>query len=253
MAHYLFTIPEDEADERLDKALTRRLSEQHPGGFSRKRAKALLDAGAVKLNGQVERIASRALAAGDHLAVEVVEEKAPVEAVGGSFELDASTVLLQDGDLLVIAKPAGVLSQGTRDPGRDHAVAVAERYLQVEGRKKPYVAIHHRLDVGTSGVLALVTARRSNKGMSRAFREHLAQKTYVAIARALRPELEREVGETWEVENHLGRVGDRRQGGYGVPGARAPGAPAPGPSPAHPRAHGPDSGAPRWRGPADTR
>ncbi|RVU48593.1 RluA family pseudouridine synthase [Lujinxingia sediminis] len=212
MAHYLFTISEADAGERLDKALTRHLCEQHPGGFSRKKTKALLDGGQVKLNGQAHGIASYTLAPGDRLAVDVEGQGSSDEGSEGRFELDGSTVLLEDGDLLVIAKPAGLPSQGTRDRSRDHAVAVAKRYLEAKGKKKPYVAIHHRLDVGTSGVLALVTARRSNKGMARAFREHLAKKTYVAVARALRPELEREVGERWEVKNHLGRVGERRQG-----------------------------------------
>ncbi|RAL25095.1 hypothetical protein DL240_02455 [Lujinxingia litoralis] len=212
MAHYLFTITDDWAGERLDKALTRLLDAQHPGGFSRKRAKALLDAGKVQRNGALERIASCELAPGDRLAVQIDDGEATTSSEDGRFELSPASVLLEDGDLLVIAKPAGLPSQGTRDPGRDHAVEVARRYLLAKGKKKPYVAIHHRLDVGTSGVLALVTARRSNKGMARAFREHLAQKTYVAIARALRPELEREVGESWEVKNHLGKVGDRRQG-----------------------------------------
>lgn len=112
------------------------------------------------------------------------------------------TVLYRDAYLLAIDKPAGLPSQSTPDPGRDHAVAWVERLLQSENpATKPYVALHHRLDRDTTGVLIFAIHRDANAGLSRAFSEHLAQKTYIAIAEM--PGAATPISEEWTVDNFL--------------------------------------------------
>jgi RluA family pseudouridine synthase len=112
------------------------------------------------------------------------------------------TVLYRDAYLLAIDKPAGLPSQATPDPGRDHAVAWVERLLQSENPgTKPYVALHHRLDRDTTGVLIFAIHRDANVGLSRAFSEHLAQKTYIAIAEM--PGAATPISEEWTVDNFL--------------------------------------------------
>jgi RluA family pseudouridine synthase len=112
------------------------------------------------------------------------------------------TVLYRDAYLLAIDKPAGLPSQATPDPGRDHAVAWVERLLQSENpATKPYVALHHRLDRDTTGVLLFAIHRDANAGLSRVFSEHLAQKTYIAIAEM--PGAATPISEEWTVDNFL--------------------------------------------------
>jgi RluA family pseudouridine synthase len=112
------------------------------------------------------------------------------------------TVLYRDAYLLAIDKPAGLPSQSTPDPGRDHAVAWVERLLQSENpATKPYVALHHRLDRDTTGVLLFAIHRDANAGLSRVFSEHLAQKTYIAIAEM--PGAATPISEEWTVDNFL--------------------------------------------------
>lgn len=82
-------------------------------------------------------------------------------------------VLFSDTDLLVIHKPAGLLSV----PGRIVKDCVLNR-LQAE---YPDVVIVHRLDLDTSGLLVLSLSAAATSDLNRQFRERKVRKTYVAV------------------------------------------------------------------------
>lgn len=112
-------------------------------------------------------------------------------------------IIFEDKWIIVVDKPSGLPSQGTRDPARDHLVAAVERYLRLTD-PKARAALHHRLDVETSGVIVLGKHKDANKGLTDAFRERLAQKTYLAVV----------VGEFPEeaaVTNHLASKRDGKR------------------------------------------
>lgn len=94
-----------------------------------------------------------------------------------TWNVTKNDVLYEDNDILVINKPAGIPSQATLDPNRDHAFAAVQRYLNGQ-----YVGLHHRLDAGTSGVLLMTKSTRANPSISEQFQNHTVQKTYCAIA-----------------------------------------------------------------------
>ncbi|MES3038229.1 MAG: RluA family pseudouridine synthase [Bdellovibrionota bacterium] len=101
-------------------------------------------------------------------------------------------ILFEDNDLLVVSKPAGLPTQSTVDKRR------ANLYdLLRDSRRWPYLGLHHRLDVPTSGVLLLVKNRDYNKAIAEGFRDRTIHKTYYCLCRGLIP---------WDeivVENHL--------------------------------------------------
>ena len=82
-------------------------------------------------------------------------------------------VLFADKDLLVIHKPAGLLSV----PGRIVKDCVLHR-LRAE---YPDAVIVHRLDLDTSGLLVLSQSGRATSDLNRQFRERKVRKTYVAV------------------------------------------------------------------------
>lgn len=82
-------------------------------------------------------------------------------------------VLFADKDLLVIHKPAGLLSV----PGRIVKDCVLNR-LQAE---YPDVVMVHRLDLDTSGLLVLSQSAPATSDLNRQFRERKVTKTYVAV------------------------------------------------------------------------
>jgi RluA family pseudouridine synthase len=118
----------------------------------------------------------------------------------------ALPILYQDRLLLVVNKPAGLPTQATRDPRRPHLVAAAEQLLASQGVRQPYVGLHHRLDVDTSGVVVLAVHPDANRALSDAFRDRQARKQYLCLCDAFV-----EPPNAWEVDNHL-RVHAQRRG-----------------------------------------
>lgn len=83
-------------------------------------------------------------------------------------------ILHQDGDLIVIHKPAGLLSVPGRSP--DHQDSAYTRILA----RAPYARISHRLDMDTSGVLAVGLHRRAERWLDQQFLTRAVEKTYIA-------------------------------------------------------------------------
>jgi len=83
-------------------------------------------------------------------------------------------ILHQDSDLMVIHKPAGLLSvPGRRADRQDSAYTrILERF--------PYARISHRLDMDTSGVLAVGLHRRAERWLDRQFQKRAVEKVYLA-------------------------------------------------------------------------
>jgi tRNA pseudouridine32 synthase/23S rRNA pseudouridine746 synthase len=82
-------------------------------------------------------------------------------------------VLFTDEDLLVINKPAGLLSV----PGRIVKDCALSR-LQFD---YPDIAIVHRLDLDTSGLLIFSQSKRATSDLNRQFRERIIIKQYTAV------------------------------------------------------------------------
>jgi tRNA pseudouridine32 synthase/23S rRNA pseudouridine746 synthase len=82
-------------------------------------------------------------------------------------------IIFVDDDLLVVVKPAGLLSV----PGR----VVKDCVLNRLRADYPEVVIVHRLDLDTSGLLLLSRSRLATSDLNRQFRERLVFKQYVAM------------------------------------------------------------------------
>jgi tRNA pseudouridine32 synthase/23S rRNA pseudouridine746 synthase len=84
-------------------------------------------------------------------------------------------LLHEDEDLLVLDKPAGLLCQPGR--GEDKADSLFSRVLA----RWPDALVVHRLDLGTSGLMAFARGPRAAATLSAAFRERRVDKAYVAV------------------------------------------------------------------------
>jgi tRNA pseudouridine32 synthase/23S rRNA pseudouridine746 synthase len=83
-------------------------------------------------------------------------------------------VLHADKDLVVVDKPAGLLSVPGRGPGLEDSAQSRIR------AKWPTALPAHRLDLDTSGVLIFALRRKAEAELMRQFRERLVHKVYVA-------------------------------------------------------------------------
>ena len=115
-------------------------------------------------------------------------------------------ILFENEDLLALDKPPGVLSQGTVANKEDHIYYAAQKFLeQRDGHT--YLALHHRLDKKTSGILLFAKSKKGNHILSSAFQNKTIQKTYIAKTSY---QDGFSTGKKWRIENHLGPV--RKEG-----------------------------------------
>ncbi|WP_413574667.1 RluA family pseudouridine synthase [Bdellovibrio sp. HCB290] len=113
-------------------------------------------------------------------------------------------ILFEDDWFLAAEKPAGLPSQATVDKSRPDFFTELKKQLQAERGRDFYLALHHRLDRDTSGVMIFAKNKEANDPLANMFKSHLVQKTYVALTR------NRKMPETWEIQNHLGEVRDHK-------------------------------------------
>lgn len=91
------------------------------------------------------------------------------------------TVLYEDGDVLVVDKPAGLLTVPTEAREKDTLWSRALQYLQHRFGGRPYAGIVHRLDKDTSGALVFARNRAALHALQDRFRTHAIDREYVAL------------------------------------------------------------------------
>ena len=101
---------------------------------------------------------------------------------GGGAAPPGGRLLLDDGAVLALDKPAGVSMATSSRPGKSEEEVVA-RLLEACGLPAPALRplLVHRLDEGTSGVVLLARDAGTHRLLSRAFQERAARKTYRAL------------------------------------------------------------------------
>ncbi|MDY7092463.1 MAG: RluA family pseudouridine synthase [Acidobacteriota bacterium] len=172
--------------ERLDRFLAAATA------LSRRKAREAISAGEVLRNGRPIRVQSRELELAD--VIDVLRPPAELE-VPPRPELPEIPLLHRDPWLLVVDKPAGMLSQPAERRGEGELAcdeAVRLQLAAAEGRP-PFLRLIHRLDRLTSGVLLFATDRRALEPLSRLWREKRVHRRYRALVHGV-PALDGETG-----------------------------------------------------------
>jgi 23S rRNA pseudouridine1911/1915/1917 synthase len=179
----------DASDEgrRLDQVLAARVP-----GLSRRQARVLLDLGGVFVEGRRTKMAGRLVARGQKITAHVgnVLERA-TKATGQAARardeerLPPYAVLHEDDDIVVVEKPAGLLTAPTPESDRNNLLALLSRR---EGASGPRLFVVHRLDLPTSGVLVLAKSPLANRVLSERFRLHQIGREYLAFVRGAFPD-----------------------------------------------------------------
>ena len=162
----VLTVPED-AEGRIDAWLAATLA----GDFSRNRIKALIEEGAVVVNGTAIGEPKRKIRAGDVVEIGLPEPRDP-EPKAEDIPLD---VLYEDDDLIVLCKPAGLVVH----PGAGNWTGTLVNALihhcgtslsGIGGVRRP--GIVHRLDKETSGVMVVAKNDAAHRHLSDQFADH---------------------------------------------------------------------------------
>ena len=160
----IFQVEPNQAGQRLDKFVA------DMTGLTRSKVRELVDFGAVWLGGKVCRRQSHPLQPG-----EKVTFQAPVYGPVRFYEINQERIIYQDQWLLAYDKEAGIPSQQTPYDGYNNLFAALKRHTT------GYLALHHRLDSPTSGVMVFARRQQANSGLSRIFREGDMAKIYLAV------------------------------------------------------------------------
>ncbi len=157
---------------RLDSVLAARL------GVTRAEVQRAIDAGHVVVDG-VPRPKSFKLAGGEVIVAEVGHPGDLQDAAEGV------PVLYEDAHLLIVSKPAGVLTHPTASTRTGTLVnRLLALGVPLSLRGGPDRAgIVHRLDAGTSGLMIVAKDDRTHEALSEMFREHVIDRRYLALVR----------------------------------------------------------------------
>lgn len=165
-------LPLQAAGLRLDQAL----AELFPD-YSRTRLTAWLRAGAVRVDGALAMPRLR-VRGGELVSIDVPEE----QAVPLAPEPIALDLRHADADLLVLAKPAGlVVHPGAGNPAGTLQNALL--HFDPELAALPRAGIVHRLDKDTSGLMVVARSLRAHTALTAMIAAREISRQYAAIVR----------------------------------------------------------------------
>jgi 23S rRNA pseudouridine1911/1915/1917 synthase len=172
-------------------------------GVSWNRARELCRRGKIKLNGAVQTDPARRVALGDQLEIDL---QAPRLRPHG---LPDSAIVYVDPQLVVVSKPAGLLSVPF-DPGdRDTLVDRLSVWLRhTHPDHVTELGVVQRLDKDTTGLLVFARTLTAKRHLQQQFRAHSIERSYLALVHG-------ELKTPLTVDTHLLRNrGDGLRGSY---------------------------------------
>ncbi|HET6329906.1 MAG TPA: RluA family pseudouridine synthase [Holophagaceae bacterium] len=192
LQRWTFTVDASDAGLRLDQLIAART------GLSRRQAREILRIGGVQVARKRIRVAGKLIQPG--MEVRVAHD--PDLPEPPDIEVP---IVFEDTWLLAVDKPAGIPTQGTW--------ATDQHDLQAMLRKQRpdlKLFLHHRLDLGTSGLLVFAKDAAANPSLTKQFTEGGVRKSYLArISSPLAP---------CTVDRPVGRVRLADPGRFGCEG-----------------------------------
>lgn len=155
-------------------------------GITRSAAQKLIEDGAVTVNGETTA-KNRKIAVGDKVTVTFPEAAAP-DAKPEDIPLD---IVYEDGDIVVVNKPAGMVVHPA--PGHESGTLVSALLFHcrgtlssINGVERP--GIVHRIDRDTTGLIAVAKNDAAHLFLSEQLKDHTMRREYTAIVVGRLPE-----------------------------------------------------------------
>lgn len=175
---YLFQLVSDK--KRLDVLL----AERHPE-ISRSTWQKHIKAGNIAVNNSPAKNAKQEVTEADHIAINIPDST--------DFTGHELPIIYLDDDVIVVNKPAGVLTHSKGALNDEFTVAEFFRRYTTVGLDTNRPGIVHRLDRDTSGVIVGARTPESFDLLKSQFADRKAKKQYVAIVDGMPKQLEAEV------------------------------------------------------------
>jgi RluA family pseudouridine synthase len=196
--------------------------------ISRSQVRTLIQSGSVYVNRHREKNPMAPLFTG--AVVEVYYDKDRLDPMRpktvSEFSFRADRVIFEDAAIIVVNKPPGIPTQPTLDPNRANLFDLVKRFLsERDGISDPYLGLHHRLDLDTSGLVLFTKREEANKGVADLFKDHRIQKSYHCLCWPAPEFVGRRKEEKFTIDDFQGVVnevrGKKRYGSVKSGGSRA--------------------------------
>ncbi len=158
-----------EKPDRIDRYLRNTFPD-----WGRKETSKLITAGEVELNGRTVHFGSWEVENGDVIEIDTPPEPLPV----GFTTFDPAWILADDGEIIALNKPEGLLSEPTRWGEGVNLLDLAQAHFGTD------LWMPHRLDRDTSGVVIFARDEEIGRWLDMQFRERTVEKHYVAVVHA---------------------------------------------------------------------
>jgi 23S rRNA pseudouridine1911/1915/1917 synthase len=180
-----FTVGDADVGRRLDQVLAARVA-----GLSRRQARVLLDIGGVFVGGRRVKVAGRPMHEGEEVVAvmggalaRATKKTGRAARSADERELPPFTVVFEDDDVVVVDKPAGLLTAPTPESDRNNLADLLKRR---PGASPVFVV--HRIDLETSGLVVFAKTADANRELSRRFRDHDMERSYLAVVAGAFPD-----------------------------------------------------------------
>ncbi|MGQ9501900.1 MAG: RluA family pseudouridine synthase [Anaerolineae bacterium] len=205
--HRVIQLKIEQSGERLDRHLAHVLPE-----LSRSRIQQLIRAGLITVDDKPTK-PGMLVETGMQVTLRIPPPPSATPLVAQPFPLD---VVYEDDELLVIAKPAGLVVH----PGAGHTHntlvnALLAHCPTLSTGESDRPGIVHRLDRDTSGLLIVAKTERALEHLRAQFKQHRVQKSYLALVHGCPPTPQ------GVIEAPVGRDPRWRQRMAVIPGGRA--------------------------------
>ncbi|MCX5896091.1 MAG: RluA family pseudouridine synthase [Proteobacteria bacterium] len=155
---------------RLDLALSCYLKD-----MSREQARRFIQIGSVWINNKRVQVLSKPVFPGDEVVL--YRGRAGFKKY---YEIDPNNILYQDEHLLFYRKEPGIPTQALICDNYNNLYAALLRYIKAN-HGIPYLGMHHRLDLETSGVIVFTLSKGINRSIHYQFKDHRVKKSYLAL------------------------------------------------------------------------
>ncbi len=173
-----FVVPEESNGKRIDLALSEIM-----GAYSRSQVQRLIREDCIRIDGHSAKKGNRVSKG------QVIEVSQPLAKKSRFLAFETPLeILFEDDDLLVVNKPAGLLTHPSAHERKKTLVNAlihhcGDRLSGIGGEKRP--GIVHRLDKDTSGILLVAKHDESHKDLSKQMEQRSIEKHYLGLVLGL--------------------------------------------------------------------
>lgn len=157
----------------------------------------MIQARRIRINGRLAQSLKQPIADSDR--VEVQDQAPPKQAPTMPLR-----IVHEDDDILVIDKPAGLLTSTTPREKRPTALAIVRKHVLSSEPGVP-VGLIHRLDADASGLLIFSKTNEAYRSLKQQFFDHSVDRIYVARVHGV-PNPRKGMIDSRLIEHHDGRM-----------------------------------------------